>query len=91
MAAAAQAYAQKLERKEQMLKQLAACRESSPVQSVRLSHLFLQVVFSLTRLCLEGFLLNFLEVSGLLQPGPVPPTPGGGFPLPADIIHSITI
>ena len=25
------------------------------------------------------------------SPGPLPPTPGGGFPRPADIIHSITI
>ena len=49
-------------------------------------------IFSLTRLCcLEGFLLNVLKVSGLLSPGPVPPTPGGGFLRLADIIHSITI
>ena len=38
--------------------------------------------FSLTRLCLEGFLLTILKVSGLRLPGRVPPAPGGGFPRP---------
>ena len=46
---------------------------------------------SLTRLCLEGFLLNVSNVSGLDSPGPVPPTPGGGFPRPDDVIRFITI
>ncbi len=38
--------------------------------------------FSLTRICLEGFLLNVLVVSGCTTPRPVPPGPGTGFPKP---------
>ena len=37
---------------------------------------------SLTRLVLEGFLLNVLLVSGWDAPPRVPPTPAGGFPRP---------
>ena len=40
--------------------------------------------FSLTRLCLEGFLLNFLLVSGGGAPGWVPPSGVGGFPRPVE-------
>ena len=38
-----------------------------------------------------GFLLSVLKVSGRDSPGPIPPTPGGEFPRPDDIIHFITI
>jgi len=37
-------------------------------------------VFSLTRLCLEGFLLSILKVSGWLWPAEVPPPPTSRFP-----------
>ena len=38
--------------------------------------------YSLTRLCLEGFLLSLLLVSGRALPGRVPPALGRGFPRP---------
>ena len=48
---------------------------------------------SLTRLCLEGFLLTFLLVSGCAAPGMVLPAAGGGFlrplqPGPPSLIQS---
>ena len=39
---------------------------------------------SLTRLCLEGFLLSFLKVSGCLPPAEVPPCTGSRFPRPQE-------
>ena len=39
-------------------------------------------IYSLTRLCLEGFLLSFLKASEWNGPRPIPPPPAARFPRP---------